>query len=77
MQNRNFLDVDTIPHLSCFKDMEIILKIKTRITEHIDTPYSLSHIRLPDDSIFTIWLFELFHVVNRNSGIHIILDILR
>lgn len=77
VQNEFFPHVDSIPHLSCYKDEGGIIRINLRITERIDTPNFISPILLPGDCIFTISLIEYFHVVYCHTGTHILLSIFR
>ncbi|XP_071033107.1 uncharacterized protein, partial [Parasteatoda tepidariorum] len=54
-----------------------MIRVKTRITERIDTPYFKSPIILPEKCIFTQRLIEYYHCVNYHAGTQILLSIIR
>ncbi|GBO26557.1 hypothetical protein AVEN_205168-1 [Araneus ventricosus] len=60
-----------------FRDENNIMRVKTRITECIDTPHFLSPILLPNNCIFTQRLVEHFHIENYHAGTQLLLSILR
>ncbi|XP_035216456.1 uncharacterized protein LOC118189871 [Stegodyphus dumicola] len=61
-------------NLCVFKDVNGIIRVKTRITERIDKPFFISPI-LPDKCIFTPRLIEYFHRENCHAGTQILLSI--
>ncbi|GFW54414.1 integrase catalytic domain-containing protein [Trichonephila clavipes] len=77
IQILNFYDLKSIPNVCVFKDEEDIVRVKTRITERIDTPNFLSPILLPSDCIFTNRLIEHFHVENYPAGTQLLLSLIR
>ncbi|GBN49024.1 hypothetical protein AVEN_59438-1, partial [Araneus ventricosus] len=60
-----------------FRDENNIIRVKTRITERIDTSNFLSPILLPNNCIFTQRLVEHFHIENYHAGTQLLLSILR
>ncbi|GFW62212.1 hypothetical protein TNCV_1686431 [Trichonephila clavipes] len=77
VQARSFTDEKLISNLSVFRDDNNIIRLKTRITEHIDAPNFLSPILLPNNCIFTQRLVEHFHLKNHHAGTHLLLSIIR
>ncbi|GBO42468.1 hypothetical protein AVEN_27861-1 [Araneus ventricosus] len=49
VQAQNFPDEKSIPNMCVFRDENNIIRVKTRITERIDTPHFLSPILLPNN----------------------------
>ncbi|GBO25679.1 hypothetical protein AVEN_62660-1 [Araneus ventricosus] len=60
-----------------FRDENNVIRVKTRITERIDTPHFLSPILLPNNCIFTQRLVEHLHIENYHAGTQLLLSILR
>ncbi|GBO44444.1 hypothetical protein AVEN_100008-1 [Araneus ventricosus] len=64
--------------LTCvFRDENNIIRVKTRITERIDSPHFLSPILLSNNCIFTQRLVEHLHIENYHAGTHLFLSVLR
>ncbi|GBM51486.1 hypothetical protein AVEN_197043-1 [Araneus ventricosus] len=58
-------------------DENNIIRVKTRITERIDTPHFLSPILLPNNCVFTQRLVEHLHIENYHAGTQLLLSITR
>ncbi|GBM50957.1 hypothetical protein AVEN_114610-1 [Araneus ventricosus] len=73
----------TIPRLELMaccigaRDENNIIRVKTRFTEPIDTPYFLSSILVPNNCVFTQILVEYLHIENYYAGTHLLLSIIR
>ncbi|GFQ98711.1 integrase catalytic domain-containing protein [Trichonephila clavata] len=76
VQAQCFVDEKLISNLCVFRDHNII-RVKTRITERIDTSLFLSPILLPNNCIFTQRLVEHFHLKNHHAGTQLLLSIIR
>ncbi|XP_035205802.1 uncharacterized protein LOC118180857 [Stegodyphus dumicola] len=77
VQAQFFPNETSFRNLCVFKDVNGIIRVKTRITERIDKPFFISPILLPDKCIFTQRLIEYFHRENCHAGTQILLSILR
>ncbi|GBM40950.1 hypothetical protein AVEN_161590-1 [Araneus ventricosus] len=77
VQAQSFPDEKSIPNMCVFRDEKNIIRVKTRITERIDTPHFLSAIILPNDCIFTQRLLEHLHIENYHAGTQLLLSIIR
>ncbi|KAF8785753.1 hypothetical protein HNY73_011259 [Argiope bruennichi] len=77
IQNLNIPDLKSISNLCVLKDEEGIIRVKTRITERIDTPNFLSPILLPGDCIFTKRFIEHFHSENYHARTQLLLCLVR
>ncbi|GBO24486.1 hypothetical protein AVEN_198942-1 [Araneus ventricosus] len=77
IQALGFPEEKLIPNLSVFKDEKNIIRVKTRITERIDTPHFLSPILLPNNCIVTQRLVEHIHIENYHAGTQLFLSMLR
>ncbi|GFT56313.1 integrase catalytic domain-containing protein [Trichonephila clavipes] len=73
---QSFTDEKLISHFSVFRDDNNIIRVKTRITEHIDAPNFLSPILLPNNCIFTQRLAEHFYLKNHHTGTQLLLSII-
>ncbi|GBN85889.1 hypothetical protein AVEN_180976-1 [Araneus ventricosus] len=77
IQALGFPEEKLIPNLCVFKDEKNIIRVKTRITERIDTPHFLSPILLPNNCIVTQRLVEHIHIENYHAGTQLFLSMLR
>ncbi|GBO26985.1 hypothetical protein AVEN_148067-1 [Araneus ventricosus] len=77
IQALGFPEEKLIPNLCVFKDEKNIIRVKTRITERIDTPNFLSPILLPNNCIVTQRLVEHIHIENYHAGTQLFLSMLR
>ncbi|GFQ73412.1 integrase catalytic domain-containing protein [Trichonephila clavata] len=77
VQAQCFVDEKSISNLCVFRDHNNIIRVKTRITERIDTSLFLSPILLPNNCIFTQRLVEHFHLKNHHAGTQLLLSIIR
>ncbi|GBM67717.1 hypothetical protein AVEN_244302-1 [Araneus ventricosus] len=77
VQAQSFPDENSIPNLCAFRDENNIIRVKTRITERIDTPHFLSPILLPNNCIFTERLVEHLYIESYHAGTQLLLSIIR
>ncbi|CAL1286305.1 unnamed protein product [Larinioides sclopetarius] len=76
VQAQSFLDEQSLSKFCVFRDEKDIIRVKTRITERIDTPNFIAPILLPSNCIFTQRLIEHFHIMNHHAGTQLLLSII-
>ncbi|GBL94916.1 hypothetical protein AVEN_187437-1 [Araneus ventricosus] len=77
IQSQYFSNANTMPSVDDFKDENVILRVKTRITERKDEPAFLNPILLPNNCTLIKCLIESVHRKHCHVGIQVILSILR